>query len=97
MLKNLKKLVEELNTTNSSNEKKAILAKYPQCKELLVWVYSYKTKFNVTSKNIKKRKDLVDIIAYGDIIDLLTALNNRDITGHAAISAVNAFIEINPE
>ena len=55
MLEDLQKLIVELNTTNSSNEKKIILAKYPQCKELLTWVYSYKTLFNVTSKNIKKR------------------------------------------
>lgn len=97
MLKDLSNLIKELNSTNSSNEKKEILRKYPQCKELLTWIYSYKTLFNVTSKNIKKRNDLVDVVAYGDIISLLTALNNRDITGHAAISAVNAFINTNPE
>ena len=55
-MEDLQRLVKELNTTNSSNEKKIILAKYPQCKEILIWVYSYKTLFNVTSKNIKKRK-----------------------------------------
>jgi len=97
MLNDLYNLVKELNTTNSSNKKKEILIKYPQCKELLIWVYSYKTLFNVTSKNVKKRSDLKDATAFEDIIELLTALNNRDITGHAAISAVNAFIEHNSE
>lgn len=97
MLKELKQMVTELNTTNSTNEKKEILKKYPNMQNILKWVYNPYTKFWVTSKILKKRKDLVGDNVYQDIEMLLDALNNREITGHAAISAVNSFIEENKE
>lgn len=98
MLEDLYKMVEELNTTNSTNEKKDILKKYPQCKELLKWVYSPYTQFYVTSANLKKRNDLVDYNAQQrDLINILKELNNREITGHNAIALVNGFIEGNKE
>ena len=97
MLKDLQTMVDELNTTNSTNEKKEILKKYPQCKEMLRWVYNPYTKFWVTSELLKKRKDLTSDEVYQDITILLHMLNGRRITGHDAISAVNAFIEANKE
>ena len=97
-LKNLQELVNDLNTTNSSNTKKDILSVYPQCTELLKWVYSPYTQFNVTSANLKKRKDLILSNNFeDDIISLLDRLNERIITGHKAISSVNGFIESNKE
>lgn len=98
MLKNLQSLVEELNTTNSTNEKKNIIKKYPQCKELLKWVYSPYTQFNVTSTNLKKRSDLIDYNAQQrDLINILKELNERQVTGHNAIALVNGFIQGNKE
>ncbi|KKM15890.1 hypothetical protein LCGC14_1691440 [marine sediment metagenome] len=104
-LKDLQELVNELNTTNSSNTKKDILSVYPQCTELLKWTYNPFAKFNVTSKNLKKQKDLIlsseDLMSSPDIYDgilpLLYDLSERNITGHVAISCVNEFIENNKE
>jgi len=96
MLKDLQALVNDMNRTNSVLDKKIVLKNYPQCQELLSYVYSPFTQFNVTSKNLKKRQDLCEG-SYADMITLLDDLNNRVITGHAALSAVNAFVRDNSD
>jgi len=96
MLADLQNMVNELNTTNSSNEKKEILAKYPQCKELLFYVYNPFYQFHVTSKNIKKRQDLVEN-CHLNIIEVLDKLKDRKVTGHKAIALVNSYIEEYPQ
>ena len=97
MLKDLQNLVNELNTTNSSTEKKEILKKYPQCKQLLMYTYNPFFQFNVTSDNLKKRSDLVAMTYHKSITHLLDDLRNRVYTGHDAIARINAFIEGNKE
>ncbi len=97
MLKELQLMVTELNTTNSTNEKKDILGKYPQCKELLKFAYDPYIQFYVTSANVEKNKSLVAKACHPDIISLLLALSTREITGHAAIEAINAFVKDNLE
>ena len=97
MLKDLQEMVNDLNKTNSTLDKKEALKKYPQCQELLRWVYSPYTQFNVSSKNLKKKSDLCDDESHKEITLLLWELNGRKITGHAAISAVNAFIRDNSQ
>ena len=97
MLEDLNKLVNELNTTNSTNEKKEILKKYPQCKEMLKWVYNPYTQFWVTSKLLEKRQDLIGNEVYKDIEIMLHMLNSRQVTGHDAIKMVNAFVHANME
>lgn len=92
-LKELQKLVEELQTTNSNNEKKVILAKYPQCKQLLFYVYNPFYQFYVTSQNCKKRLDLTESLVPQDIYNLLDSLRTRKITGHQALASVNVFVE----
>ena len=97
-LKQLQELVTELNNTNSSNEKKVILAKHPQCKEMLKYVYNPFWRFGVTSKNCIKRNDIEnDVSHYEHIFQLLDALKERDITGHDAIGAINCFSCDNPD
>lgn len=96
MLNELQNLVDELNKTNSNLDKKSVLKKYPQCKELLSCVYSPFKQFNVTSKNLKKRKDLIEDTDI-DIIALLNKLSDREVTGHAALSLVNGFINKNQQ
>ncbi|MFW6002601.1 MAG: hypothetical protein ACOCQD_04610 [archaeon] len=96
MLKDLNNLVEELNQTNSNNDKKEVLEKYPQCQDLLYYIYSPFTQFNVTSKNLKKRMDLAEDTNL-DIISLLKQLNNLEITGHKALAVTNGFIVRNSE
>lgn len=96
MLEDLNNLVEELNNSNSNNDKKEVLEKYPQCQDLLYYIYSPFTQFNVTSKNLKKRMDLAQDTNL-DIISLLKQLNNLEITGHKALATVNGFIVRNSE
>lgn len=96
-LKILQDLVDELNATNSSNEKKEILKKHTECQSILCYVYDPFMKYNVTSKNCKKRSDLVAPTAEEDIFSLLDKLCTRMYTGHDAISAVNAFVNANKE
>jgi DNA ligase-1 len=94
-LKVLKRLVFELNRTNSSNEKKVILSKYPQCKKILRYTYDSFKQYYVTSTNLKKMAHLRKGRRYDSLYSLLEALHNRDITGHDAIGAVNMFIDEN--
>jgi DNA ligase-1 len=92
------KMVDQLNTTNSMNDKKDILKQYPQCKDILLYTYNPFWKYGVTSKNCLKRNDLeADTNHYDDIFKLLDDLRDGNITGHDAISAVNAFSTANSE
>lgn len=95
-LQQLQTLVDELNTTNSSNDKKQILAKHPECKDLLKYVYNPFWKYGVTSKNCLKKSQLRKFYS-DDIFTLLDGLRNRIITGHDAIGAVNKFVEDNKQ
>ena len=96
-LSNLSELVKELNTTNSSNEKKEILAKYPQCKDILYYTYNPFYQFYITSDVLKKRTDLIEKVKDLGIFEMFDLLSNREITGHKAISVVNGFIDENKE
>ena len=94
----LQKLVSALNETNSSNEKKEILKRFPQCQTLLSWTYNPYKQFYMTSKNLKKRSDLrSQWIPQVDILEILDTLNNRGVTGHEAIALVNGFICIHEQ
>lgn len=88
------KFCEEMNKTNSTLDKKEVLKKYPEMKEMLEWVYNPFKQFYITSKVLKKHDPYGKnhTKAYNDIFDLLHDLNKRKITGHEAISNVNAFI-----
>ncbi len=98
-LAELQKLVSALNETNSSNEKKEILKRFPQCKRMLSWIYNPYRQFYVTSKNLKKKSDLTSKINFKaiDIIELLNILTHRISTGHNAIAVINEFIADNSE
>jgi DNA ligase 1 len=90
-------MVSEINTTNKLTEKVAILAKYPQCKDILRYVYDeINLVYGVTSKNLKKRDDLIEATDL-NIEELLDALSKREFTGHKALSIVNGFIEKNED
>jgi DNA ligase-1 len=95
----LEKMVNELNQTNSSNDKKAILKKYPENKTILEYVYNPFKKFNITSKNLKKRAALDELssVKYNDLFTLLDDLTERRITGHDALDTTNDFINRNNE
>jgi DNA ligase-1 len=97
MLDRLQQFVERSNSTNSNTDKLNVLRDYISDQEVLQalrYVYSPFKQYYVTSKNLKKRSDLVSPIGnqFGTIFTLLDTLNDRVITGHDAIAAVNRFI-----
>lgn len=97
MLDRLQQFVERSNSTNSNTDKLNVLRDYTTDQEVLAalrYTYSPFKQYHVTSKNLKKRSDLVSPIGnqYGSIFLLLDTLNDRIITGHDAIAAVNRFI-----
>ena len=98
-LERLQAFVTEANLSNSSNDKKLVIEKYPDCKQY--WVYAYDSinyRYGVTSNQLKKKHDKVaNVCPYPDLPSILEALNRRDITGHLAISIVNKFTTDNPE
>lgn len=102
MNKTLTELCEKLNQSNSTNEKVVVLSQYKDNKELLCLlslIYDDVIhQFNITSSNIIKNKHLGGGgCLYGSLNALLDALSRRVVTGHAAIRAVLAYIEANPE
>ncbi len=96
-LKKLQNLVNELSQTNSTLEKKEILKRYAECREILYYIYNPFIKFYITSASLMKRKDLVDRNYNRSIYVLLDELKDRNETGHEAISIVNGFIENNKD
>lgn len=100
-LQRFSELVNELNTSNSTNEKISVLKKYEDCKQLLSYTYdTIRYQYGVTSSNIKSlwdqlKDDLDEIPLYDTLEHLLTALSNKVLTGHNAIKACIAFIIAN--
>jgi len=100
-MQRLSELVEALNKTNSTKDKSAILAQYPDCKELLSFTFdTIRYQYGVTSANIKSlwdqlKDDLAEIPLYDTLEHLLVALSNKVLTGHNAIKACIAFIIAN--
>jgi DNA ligase-1 len=87
------------NRSNSSNDKKEVIKLYPDCRPYWVLVYdTINYQYHVKSDHIKKMKHLLaDSCKYTSILQLLTALNDREVTGHEAISIINRFVCNNPD
>jgi len=99
-LKRIQGMVDELKSTNATNEKIEILKKYKDdgyvC-DILETVYSPFKQFHVTSKTCKKNKSLVNEHYLGSVGMLLYNLSNRVWTGHDAISYTNGLVSNYPE
>jgi DNA ligase-1 len=101
-LKLLRSVVDELNSTNSTNDKKVILEKYKNdefIKKVLYYTYNPFYQYYVTPDNLEKNYDL-DLGAlyqFTDLFEMLDALRKREITGHKAINSVNDFCYANEE
>jgi DNA ligase 1 len=97
----LQKMINELNESNSTLDKIKTLSK-PEynndfIKEVLKATHNPFKQYYVTPKNLKKRSELVASGTTFDLFGLLNVLSARKITGHEAISEVNAFINQNAE
>lgn len=100
MLEKIKDFVEQSNSSNSNLDKLKVLEQFKDDLEvtrMLKYVYSPFKQYYVTSKNLKKRSDLVNSNCSDNIFQLLDRLNNREITGHAALAEVNGFVNNNQE
>ena len=100
MLDKLKDFVEQSNASNSNLDKLKVLEQFKNDLEvtrMLKYVYSPFKQYYVTSKNLKKRSDLVNSNCSDNLFQLLDRLDNREITGHAALAEVNGFISNNQE
>ena len=99
-LKKLQDFVNEMKSTSSLLEKKAIIEKVKNddfITNALYYTYNQFLKFNVTSKNCIKNTGLFKYNTHNNIFSLLDGLNSRTFTGHDAISQVNGFIIANKE
>jgi DNA ligase 1 len=100
MLEKIKAFVEQSNSSNSNLDKLKVLEQFKDDLEvtrMLKYVYSPFKQYYVTSKNLKKRSDLMNSHAGNNLFNLLDRLDNREITGHAALAEVNGFISNNEE
>jgi DNA ligase-1 len=95
-LKLLQKVVDELNATNSTNDKKDILSKYKDnefIKKVLFYTYNPTFQYYVTPDNLEKNyaDDLGTLYQFNDLFEMLDILRKREVTGHKAINSVNDF------
>ena len=99
MFYRLSQMVDELNDTNSKNEKMDILRKYPDLKKVLEYTYDPYRKYGVKSSQLKKRSDIVTDGSYGydNLFEILDDLADRKLTGHDAIGTLNGFIALTEE
>jgi len=98
ILNQIQAFIDEMNRTSSTNDKKAVLKRFdtPSLRKILEYTYSPFKQYYVTPANLKKHPEL-NSGSHQDIFNLLDSLSNREITGNAAIAAVNSFISRNQE
>jgi len=102
LFKRIKEMITEVNSTNKTNEKKIILAKYDDLQKVLLYVYDDDKVFSVTSKNYlkfekNKKKIKKDVNINHNLFSLLDDLINRKITGDTALLHIYHFINKNIE
>ena len=95
-------MVIEVNSTNKTNEKKIILAKYDDLQKVLLYVYDDNKVFSITSKNYlkfekNKKKIKKNINIKHDLFSLLDHLIDRKITGDTALLHLYHYINDNIE
>ena len=97
-MKELRLFVDNMQATSSSLDKVAILKQQSHyIQGILEYTYNPYKQYHVTSKTCIKNKDIIEPYFGKTIFDLLDDLNNRHMTGHAAIGVVNYFVNKNLE
>ena len=99
MINEVNNFIQQMNATTSSNEKKEIIAAASKnVRRVLYYTYNNFLQYYITPKVLDKKKDLINnSTKFVSIFELLESLNQRLITGHAAIKEVNGFLLNNPE
>jgi phosphomevalonate kinase len=96
-MEDLKIFTEQMRATSSSKEKVQIIKDAnPFIHKVLEYTYNPFKQYYVTSKTCKKNNGLLKYNTYETVFQLLDDLNNRKITGHDAIAAVNGLTTANP-
>lgn len=94
-LESLAELTELMNKTPSTIAKQELLAKYPNCADILKGIYAPHTRFWVSSRAIiqfeKKGEETES--QFTSLRDLLDQLSTRQLTGNSALSAACAFMK----
>ena len=91
-------VVKTLQNTNSASAKIDILRKYMNDGEVCQFFrYAYDPFFlyGVSSKNLKKNSDQVELEFFNSFFELLDVLKSKEATGNKAIALVNGFINQN--
>lgn len=99
MFDKLRLAVDELQSDSSSTNKVEILKRHLKdsfVRKCFFYAYNPLYQFHVTSSLCKKKKSLSSG-SHRDIFSLLDELRTRTLTGHEAVSAVNAFVSGNSE
>lgn len=103
IFKDLSKVIYDLNSTNSNNEKIEVLSKNKskEVEKMLEYTYNPFKQYYVTSKTIESYKGSKSNYKIfnqeEDVYLMLDKLNKRDATGHDALALVNEFINLYPD
>jgi DNA ligase-1 len=94
--------ISNMNNSNSTNDKIKTMSSVDETiKKILYYTYNPFIQFGITAKLLNKRKDLTNkntqYTSGESLFDLLDSLNDRRLTGHAAIKEVNGFLLHNSE
>ena len=93
-LAELQQFVDDMQATSSSLDKVEILKKQSRfIQKVLEYTYNPYKQYNLTAKTLIKNKEITVKYGFYDLFYLLDALSKRTITGHDAISYINAFTE----
>jgi len=100
-LESLQTFLDEMNESSSGNHKIAVIRKHNEnefLKKVFHYTYNHFKKYGVHTKVLKKNSSLVaSDNFYEDVFQLLDDLAENNLTGHAAIQAVNAFVNQLPK
>jgi len=92
----LQSFLNEMNESSSGNHKIATIRKYANSeflKKVFYYTYNPFKKYGVHTKVLKKNSHLIaPSNLYSDLFQLLDDLAENNLTGHAAIQAVNSFV-----
>lgn len=100
MFKELQTMIDDVNASNSTNDKIESLAKYPNLEKVLRYTYDPMKQYYVSSKTVDNHPESSNEwegCKEEDLFKLLDKLDNRELTGHAALASVKGFIEQFPE